>query len=207
MGTDWKKKVESEAPGFGKVYESIRRLATFHKVEQADCEAIALVAIVEHPGCVQAAISAARHALNDERRQRLPGRPIDDRVDGEQVDEVEVRQDLRTLPEGKTLKHLNEEGEWAENEITEEDRVQAFELFPTDDRDLPKLSPSTIASAIIFLAGRGQDVKQIAKRLGRTPARIRQILRDKQKIREVVAEALAQRDLFDEVEYKLEDIT
>lgn len=194
-------------PGFTEVFESVRRLAIFHNLDQVDCRSIAVEAAFMHPGDISAAMRAARKALNAERRQRLPGRPIDDRVDGEQVDEVEVRQDLRTLPEGKTLKHLNEEGEWAENEITEEDRVQAFELFPDDDRDLPKLSPSTITSAIIFLAGRGQDVKQIAKRLGLTPARIRQILRDKQKIREVVAEALAQRDLFDEVEYNLEDIT
>ncbi len=51
-------KGELKAPGFTKVYESVRRLAIFHKVEQADCQGVALLAIVEYPNNISAAIRA-----------------------------------------------------------------------------------------------------------------------------------------------------
>jgi hypothetical protein len=194
MDMDWKLKVEKKAPGFRKVYGSVRRLAAFHKVDQVDCEGMALVAIVEHPGNIAAAIKAARRALNAERRQRLPCRPIDDRVDGS-GDEGEAFIDSRTLPGGKTLTHLDEEGEWVDtNEITDGDAaILACDLDQgNEDYNLPKLSPSNLYAAIIFLADYGFDVNQIAAKTGVTRHRIRQILRDRKAILVEVERATAQ---------------
>lgn len=80
--------------------------AIFHKIERADCQGMALLAILEHPNSIQAATKAARRAPNAERRQRLPARMLDDRIDGD-GDEGEVETGLRTLPKGQTLKNLD----------------------------------------------------------------------------------------------------
>lgn len=186
-------KLESEAPGFTRVYESVKRLALFHKIEEADCQGMALVAVVEHPGCISAAIRAARRALNAERRQRLPGRPINDRVDaGEDTgEEVEIEADRRALPEGKTFKNLDEEGEY--QDPADQDHEDPDQATPTEDHDTRCL-PSNVhglIGAIMFWAGCGGDAEQIAELVGRTPERIRQILSDPEAIRRAVAYAKA----------------
>ena len=185
---------KQEIPGFSMVFQSIRRLAAFHKIEMEDAASIAVEGALAHPNNVQAAIKMARRTLNNQRRQRLPGRPIDDRTDGEQVDGVEVLADLRTLPGGKTLKHLNEEGEWVDNEITEDDKGYDPDRGD-EDYHLPKLSPSNLCGAIIFLADHGHDVRQIAGKTGVTAHRIRQILRDRAAITKEVERAKAQPEL------------
>ena len=188
MDADWKVKVELKAPDFGKVYDSVKRLATFHKVEQADCEGMALVAVVEHPGRVQTAICQARRALNSERRQRLPGRSIDDRMDGIE-DSGEV--DRRTLPKDLKPSLLDDDGEWVENEIMEEDQARDLDT-QTEDYDLPKVSPGNLIQTIIFLADHGFDVNDIADKTGVTRHRIRQIFRDREALRKEVERASAE---------------
>ena len=179
-------KLEKEAPGFMRVYESVKRLALFHKIDLVDCQEMALVAIIEHPGCISAAIRAARRELNAERRQRLPARRINDRTDGGQV---EIEADLRTLPEGIKPSALNDDGEW--DEIAGGDQEQAADLDDHDDRDLPMIVPHDLVGEIIFWARCGADVTQIAELTGRTPERIRQVLRDPGEIRKAVAWAQA----------------
>jgi hypothetical protein len=178
-------KLEKEAPGFMRVYESVKRLALFHKIDLGDCQEMALVAIIEHPGCISAAIRVARRELNAERRQRRGGRPVDDRVDGGEAVEVEIEADLRTLPEGIKPSALNDDGEW--DEIAGGDQEQAADLDDHDDRDLPMIVPHDLVGEIIFWARCGADVAQIAELTGRTPERIRQILRDPEKIRQAIA--------------------
>lgn len=197
MDMDWKVKVELSAPRFMAVYESVRRLASFHKVEQADCEAMALVAVVEHPGRVQAAIREARRALNGERRQRFPARPIDDRTDGGQEEPaaMEIETDTRTLPRklSAALSRLDDEGQ-----SLDEDEDRSMEIEAEDreaGHELPQVSPHDLMTAIIFWADRGADTDQIAERVGRTAARIRQILRDPDAIRRAVEMADAQKEI------------
>ncbi len=182
-----------EIPGFIAVFESVRRLSTFHKIEFEDMVETAAMAAWHHKNNIQAAIKEARQALNAERRQRLPVRPIDDRVDGN--GDVDVEADVRRLPEGKTLQNLNEDGEYEDLEGENSDAGLATLDTYQDDRELPNLSPGTLIAAVIFLARKGQDVKQIATRLGRTPARIRQILRDKEGILKAVEDAAACQEL------------
>lgn len=196
MDTVWKVKVEVEAPGFERVYKSVRRLATAHKIEQIDCQEIAIVAILENPGNIPAAIRAARQALNSERRQRRVGRQIDNRVDG--AEEEAVRLDRRTLPGGKTLTHLDEEGEY--EDYGDQDQDHGDRDLDTQNEgyegyELPKIPPHDLVGAIMFLARHGKDVGQIAERTGVTRARIRQILRGPEKIRQAVRMAEQQKEL------------
>lgn len=180
-------------PGFTKTFESVRRLAIFHKIDQVDCRSIAVEAAFTHPGDISAATRAARKALNAERRQRLPGRPVDDRIDGS-GDGREVFVDRRTLPEGLKLSQLNDDGEWMENEIA--DKVQACDLDHGEDvHELPKVPPRTLAGAIIFLSDHRFDVHEIADKTGVTKHRIRQILRDKDAIRKAVEDAATCQEL------------
>lgn len=186
-------KVESEVPGFTKVYESVRRLAAHHKVDQVDCQEIAIVAILEHPGDTPAAIHAARQELNKERRQRLPGRPINDRVDCEDEEEIA---DTRTLPRkfSAVLSLVDDDGQLIDkDEITGEDQASIEE--DEHDHELPLISPGNLISAIMFLARHGKDVGQIAERTGVTKHRIRQILRDQEAIRRAIEDAAAQKEL------------
>ncbi|WP_168185767.1 hypothetical protein [Acidiferrobacter sp. SPIII_3] len=182
-------KLEAEAPGFTWVYKSVKRLALFHKIDLVDCQEIALLAIVEHPGNLQAATRAARGELNAERRQRRGGRPIDDRTDGD-GEGVEVEADRRVLPGGFQLTHLNDEGEYQDqNDQGHGDQVNDC----TEDHDTRRLPTNVhgLIGAIMFWADRGMNVKQIAERVGRTQERIRQILNDPEKIRRAVAYAKA----------------
>jgi hypothetical protein len=191
-------KLELEAPGFTRVYESVRRLATFHKIEQADCQGTALVATLEHPNSIQAALRAARRALNDERRQRLPARQIDGRTDDDEGVEA-AEADRRTLPGEFDLINLNDEGEYYDHgDQDHEDQPTGDQVpDPTEDRacdlphDLPVIVPRDLITAIIFWAGQGKDVEQIAELVGRTEARIHQILRDPKAIRRAIARAIA----------------
>ncbi len=132
MGTRTElQKLEEAAAGFGLIYESVRRLAMFHKVSE-NCREIALLAIVEHPGNVAAAAKAApRCSLNAARRQRLPARPIDDRIDGIE-DSMEVDTDTRSLPEGIEPSRLNENGEWEDKNEDQKDQDQASDLIPDE---------------------------------------------------------------------------
>lgn len=190
-----KLELEKAAPGFMRVYKSVRRLAIFHKLEQADCEGMALEAVVAHPDNIQAAIKMARAALNAERRQRRGGRRVDDRFDGGEGDEVEVDVDCRTLPMGLTLSQMDDEGEYRCDDHGDQDQDQASTDL-SDVPDLPLVMPTDLVSTVIFLAWHGASVPQIAERTGVTQHRIRQILRDPPAVRQAIERAEAQGQLF-----------
>ncbi|MHB1670740.1 MAG: hypothetical protein ACYCVM_01590 [Acidiferrobacter sp.] len=191
-------KLEKAALGVTQVYRSVRRLAAFHKLDQDDCLGMALAAMTQHPGDIQAAIKEARHDLNKERRQRRSGRQVNDRFDGGEGDEVEaeVEIDRRTLPAGLTLTRLDDEGEYQDCEDQDGGDQASDDLNNHNLPDLPLITPGNLVSTVIFLSWHGFDVPQIAKRCGVSKARVRQILRDAPAIRRALDRAEGQKELF-----------
>jgi malate synthase len=185
---------KQEIPGFSTVFQSVRRLAAFHKIEMEDAASIAAEAALAHPNNVQAAIKMARRALNNQRRQRLPARMVDDRVDAGVDEELDVVVDCRTLPMGLTLAGLDDEGEYQQDrDVGDQDHDGvSTDLSGHDLPDLPLITPSDSVSLVIFFSRYGYDIPEIAKRAGITPRRVRQILRDTPAIRRAVDRAQAQ---------------
>ena len=191
-----------EIPGFPMVFQSVRRLAAFHKIEMEDAASIAAEAALAHPNNVQAAIKLARWTLNNQRRQRLPARMIDDRVDAgvdEELDVVVDWVDCRTLPMGLTLTGLDDDGEYQQDrDVGDQDHDGVSnDLSGHDLPDLPLITPSDSVSLVIFFSRYGYDIPEIAKRVGITPRRVRQILCDPPTIRRALDRAQAQMSLLD----------
>ena len=99
--------------------------------------------------------------------------------------------DARTLPKGKTFANLNDEGEY--QDLADQDHEDQDQATPIEDHDTRRLPTNVrgLIGTIMFWAERGMDVKQIAKRTGRTKERVRQILNDPEAIRRAVAYAKA----------------
>ncbi len=177
---------ESSAPGFTLVFQSVCRLASFHKVEQEDCQDIAIEAALTHPDDIQAAIKTARRALNDLRRQRIATRRIDERVDGgdEQAD-MEKTLSRGGDSEFAHLSNLDDEGEYL-GEGTDFPGDKEDEVYEDLRPHLPKVTPHDTMSAIIYWAGQGGSTEQIATLVGITTRRVQQLLNDTKAIRAAV---------------------
>ena len=177
-----------EIPGFIAVFESVRRLSTFHKIEFEDMVETAAMAVWHHKNNIQAAIKEARQALNAERRQRF-GRPV-----FEEKDQVEEEAEIDVLDGKPILFDFDHEAD-----DKNEDADYVYQDYEEGTEVLPSWVRGRVGQ-VFYWASRGLRVPEIAIKIGISERRVAQIIQDKNKILVAFQQAMDQGVLFSDGE-------
>ncbi len=170
---------ELHAPGFITIYQAVVRLAQYHKIEIEECEGICLEAALTHPQNIEKATRLAASTLHAHRRQRLGTRPIDENSDGDdEPTGVEMNWDHQNGAAFVSIFNLNEDGEYVGEYVGDDAAPGDQEEFKYEGPTLPDVTPHDTMTSVIYWAGCGADVQQIAARIGITKERVGQLLND-----------------------------